>query len=96
MREIGPAPENHPVFPNRVNVQLAVPLGDHFIRILIWERGARETLASGSSASTAASSAVRLGLVESPVTVRSAVGDRRVDIGNNFNIVLNGQVAEVV
>src|SRR5262245_1451956 len=37
---LGPALENHPLFPNRTNVQLAVPTGPDEISILIWERGA--------------------------------------------------------
>jgi diaminopimelate epimerase len=36
----------------------------------IWERGAGETLASGSGSCAAAVAAVRLGLVRSPVRVR--------------------------
>ena len=36
----------------------------------IWERGAGETLASGSGSCAVAVAAVRLGLVESPVRVR--------------------------
>ncbi|MGD9726821.1 MAG: diaminopimelate epimerase, partial [Nitrospiraceae bacterium] len=40
---LGPALENHPLFPKRTNVQLAVPTGPHEIFILIWERGAGET-----------------------------------------------------
>ena len=47
--ELGPLLENHRIFPRRINVQLAVPLGPRAIDILIWERGAGETQASGSS-----------------------------------------------
>ena len=46
---LGPALENHSLFPKRTNVQLAVPTGPKEIFILIWERGAGETQASGSS-----------------------------------------------
>ncbi len=96
LHEIGPALENHPVFPNRVNVQLAVPLDQNSINILIWERGAGETLASGSSGSAAASAAVRLGLVESPVVVRSSGGQMQVEVDDDFDIILNGPVSEVM
>jgi diaminopimelate epimerase len=49
IRKYGPLLENHPLFPNRINVQFAKVLSDHDARILIWERGAGYTLASGSS-----------------------------------------------
>lgn len=65
--EIGPELENHIIFPKRTNVQLAVPTGPRTISILIWERGAGETQASGSSACAAACAGVRLELVKSPV-----------------------------
>ena len=71
---LGPALENHPLFPKRTNVQLAVPTGPKELFILIWERGAGETQASGSSSCAAASAAVRLGLVKSPVTVKMPGG----------------------
>ena len=70
--KLGPALENHSLFPKRTNVQLAVPTGPRELFILIWERGAGETQASGSSSCAAASAAVRLGLVKSPVTVKDA------------------------
>ena len=53
--KLGPALENHPLFPKRTNVQLAVPTGPKEIFILIWERGAGETQASGSPSCAAAS-----------------------------------------
>ncbi len=92
---IGPALETHPIFPNRTNVQLAVTTGPDSIHIHIWERGAGETQSSGSSACAAASAAVRLGLVSSPVAVESPGGTLLVDVDEEFNLTLTGPVAEV-
>ncbi len=92
---LGPALENHPVFPRRVNVQLAVPTSRHKIAILIWERGAGETQASGSSACAVAAAAVRLGLAESPVTVTAPGGALTVAVGPNNDLTMRGPVAEV-
>ena len=92
---LGPQLENHPLFPRRINVQLAVPVGPKSIYILIWERGAGETLASGSSACAAASAAVRLGLVKSPVTVKAPGGNLFIDVGADFALTMKGPVAEV-
>ena len=60
--------ETHPRFPQRTNVQLVEPLGPHELRVLVWERGAGETLSSGSSSVAAAAVAVARGWCESPVT----------------------------
>jgi diaminopimelate epimerase len=93
--ELGPELENHRLFPRRTNVQLAVPLGPRSLYILIWERGAGETQASGSSACAAAGAAVRLGLVKSPVTVKAPGGALRIKVGGNFDLTMKGPVAEV-
>lgn len=92
---LGPALEQHPIFPKRTNVQLAVPTGAKELTILIWERGAGETQASGSSSCAAASAAVRLGLVSSPVIVRMPGGTLTIDVSPDFNLTMRGPVAEV-
>ncbi len=93
--QIGPELENHTIFPKRINVQLAVPIGPKTISILIWERGAGETQASGSSACAAASAAVRLGLVKSPVTVKAPGGKLEIAVDPQYNLPMKGPVAEV-
>jgi diaminopimelate epimerase len=93
--ELGPALEEHEVFPQRANVQLAAVTGPRTLSILIWERGAGETLASGTSACAAAAAGVRLGLVESPVAVHAPGGGLEVAIDANFDLTLDGEVAEV-
>lgn len=92
---LGPALERHPLFPKRTNVQLAVPIGPAEIYILIWERGAGETQASGSSSCAAASAAVRLGLVQSPVTVKMPGGALNIQVAPDFTLTMKGPVAEV-
>jgi diaminopimelate epimerase len=92
---LGPALENHPLFPRRTNVQLAVPTGPRSLFILIWERGAGETQASGSSSCAAASAAVRLGLVRSPVTVKAPGGALRIEVAPDWELTMEGPVAEV-
>ncbi len=93
--KLGPALENHALFPKRTNVQLAVPTGPKELFILIWERGAGETQASGSSSCAAASAAVKLGLVTSPVTVKMPGGQLNIQVTEDFNLTMKGPVAEV-
>jgi diaminopimelate epimerase len=70
LEEVGPPIENDPAFPERTNVEFAFVCGAHEVRMRIWERGAGETLASGSGSCAVAVAAARLGLVRSPVRVR--------------------------
>ena len=93
--KLGPILENHAYFPNRTNVQLAVPTGPKELFILIWERGAGETQASGSSSCAAASAAVRLGLVKSPVRVKMPGGQLNIEVAKDFSLTMKGPVAEV-
>lgn len=92
---LGPALEHHRVFPRRVNVQLARITGPRALDILVWERGAGETAASGTSACAAASAAVRRGLVQSPVRVRAPGGTLVVAVGDDLDVTLEGPVEEV-
>jgi len=92
---LGPALEHHAVFPKRTNVQLAVSTGPKELFILIWERGAGETQASGSSSCAAASAAVRLGLVKSPVTVKMPGGTLNIQVDDDFDLTMKGPVEEV-
>jgi diaminopimelate epimerase len=77
---LGPLVERHEQFPQRTNVQLVrvEPNGD--VTVAVWERGAGETLSSGTSAVAVAAAAVAHGWSESPVTVHLAGGDLVVEL----------------
>ena len=92
---LGPALTTHPAFPRGINVQLARATGPHSVFILIWERGAGETTASGSSACAVAGAAVRLGLVTPPVTVESPGGELQIDVDDAFDLKMTGPVEEI-
>lgn len=92
---LGPILENHPLFPNRTNVQFLKVINRKNIQIEIWERGAGYTLASGSSSSAAAAVAHRLGMVDNDVTVHMPGGHIMIHIGENFSITMIGPVTYV-
>ena len=73
---LGPLIEQHPRFPERTNVQLVRVDGTHDVTAAVWERGAGETRASGTSACAVAAAAIANGWCESPVT-RAHAGRRR-------------------
>ena len=66
---VGPPIEEDAVFPERTNVEFGFARGTHDVRMRIWERGAGETLASGSGSCAVAVAAVAQGLAQSPVNV---------------------------
>lgn len=96
MKEWGPRIENHPDFPRRINTQMVRVTGPSEIEIRIWERGAGWTLASGSSSCAAASVAVHLGKVTSPVRVLMPGGELTIEVGSDREIRMEGPVSEVM
>ena len=69
LRAIGPSIEENPVFPEKTNVEFGFARGWHDVRMRIWERGAGETLASGSGSCAVAVAAVKQSLAQSPLKV---------------------------
>lgn len=67
LRGVGPGIERDPTFPEGTNVEFAYPRSPEEVRMRIWERGAGETLASGSGSCATAVAAIRRGLTASPV-----------------------------
>src|SRR5262245_27677414 len=95
-RRRGPLLENHARFPNRTNVQFARVTARDGLDILIWERGAGFTLASGSSSCGAAAAAVRNGLCDhGRVLVRMPGGELAVHVRADWSLRLEGPVEEV-
>lgn len=79
---LGPAIETHPRFPRRTNVQLVAPEPPNAVSMLVWERGAGETAASGSSAVAVAAAAVVRRWCSSPVRVTMPGGELLVAISD--------------
>ncbi len=94
-RRLGPLIERHPAFPNRTNVQFARVHARDTVDILIWERGAGWTLASGSSSCAVACAAVKNGLTDRRVTVRMPGGQLTIEVREDWSIRLEGPVEEV-
>lgn len=73
-RAMGSEIENHSNFPNRTNVSFIRAVDPHTIDVRFWERGAGETMSSGTGSTGAAFAAVALGLAEWPVNVSTPAG----------------------
>jgi diaminopimelate epimerase len=92
---LGPLVENHPRFPERTNVQLVRIDSRSEATAGVWERGAGETLSSGTSACAVAGAAVANGWCESPVTIHLAGGDLHVELDARLNARLTGTAQEI-
>lgn len=95
LHRLGPAIERHPAFPNRTNVQFAQVISPDVVRILIWERGAGETMASGSSASAVAAACRRAGRTGDDVRIDMAGGALRIRTDSTGDLWMSGPVEEV-
>jgi diaminopimelate epimerase len=96
-RRWGATLEVDPRFPNRTNVQIAASRAPGRLEARIWERGAGETLASGSSSCAVAAAAVHAGLqaADAPLTVSMPGGALEVTIRSDRSVLLRGPVAPV-
>jgi diaminopimelate epimerase len=95
IRKYGPLLENHQLFPKRINVQFAKVISEHDAEILIWERGAGFTLASGSSSCAASSVLVKRGLINGDLTMHMQGGTLKIEIDKEWNIRMTGEVREI-
>jgi diaminopimelate epimerase len=95
VRHYGPLIENHPMFPNRINVQFAKVLSRNEVGVMIWERGAGYTLASGSSSCAVASVMIKKRLTERSVKIKMPGGDLAIEVDEDWNIRMTGEVREI-
>ena len=95
IKAVGPLIENHKMFPNKINVQFAKIISSKEVEILIWERGAGFTLASGSSSSAVACVLKKKGLIDSKVTIKMLGGQLELEIDEDWQIHMTGEVREI-
>jgi diaminopimelate epimerase len=92
---LGPRIEHHPRFPERTNVQLVRIESRSDATVGVWERGAGETLSSGTSAVAVAAAAISNGWCDSPVMIHLAGGDLVVEVDERFHARLIGPAQEI-
>ncbi len=95
IKQYGSEVENHPKFPNRINLQFAKVLSPDEVEILIWERGAGYTLASGSSSSAVAAVMVKKGLTNRKLSIKMPGGTLKLEIAEDWQIRMTGEVREI-
>ena len=95
LSRLGPVVEQHNIFPNRVNFEIANVINRQRMEVRVWERGVGETLACGSGACAVAVVAQLHGYTGNKVEIRLPGGVLDVEWDGVGEVLLNGP-AEVV
>ncbi|HEX78825.1 MAG TPA: diaminopimelate epimerase [Dehalococcoidia bacterium] len=95
LSKIGPIVENHSLFPERVNFEVAKVNSRKNIEVRVWERGVGETLACGSGACAVAVAARMLDYANSPLEVILPGGTLEVAWDGVGEVILGGVVETV-
>jgi diaminopimelate epimerase len=91
----GPALENHPMFPRRINVHFVQVLNRGEIVQRTWERGAGITLACGTGACACAVAAYLGGQTGRNVKVRLPGGDLQIEYAEDGRVFMTGPAETV-
>ncbi len=94
LARLGPQIEHDPLFPERVNVNVASVTARDAIRLRVWERGVGETRACGTGACATAVAAMRRGLCDRRVTVTLTGGPLIIDWNDAGRIIMTGPASE--
>ncbi|MDE2596971.1 MAG: diaminopimelate epimerase [Sphingomonadales bacterium] len=91
---LGPEIEHDPLFPERINVNVATVTARDALRLRVWERGAGLTRACGTGACATAIGAMKRGLVDRKVTVTLPGGPLTIAWRDDDEIVMTGPATE--
>jgi diaminopimelate epimerase len=94
-RKLGAEIESHPHFPSRTNVSFFHAPDRHTLEVRFWERGAGETMSSGTGSTGAVAAAISRGVVDSPVTVHTPAGPLELRGNPDFHLVGPAEIIAV-
>jgi diaminopimelate epimerase len=92
---VGPLIENDKHFPNRTNVEFVQVIDDKEIKVVVWERGAGETLACGTGACAAVVAANLAGRIGRRALVRLPGGNLDIEWNDDNHILMRGPAEQV-
>ena len=95
LSQVGPKVEQHKIFPNRVNFEVARVINRQHIEARVWERGVGETLACGSGACAIVVAAQLHGYIDNKVAIKLPGGMLDVEWDGAGEVFLGGP-AEIV
>ena len=91
----GPVIENDPHFPNRTNVEFVQVINDKEISIIVWERGAGETLACGTGACAAVVAANLAGKIGRRALVHLPGGNLDIELTEDNHVLMRGPAEKI-
>lgn len=92
---LGPELENHPMWPDRANIEFLQIISPSEARMRVWERGTGETLACGTGACASAVAAVVTGRCDRNVTIHLRGGDLNIEWLPDGHVMMTGGATEV-
>ena len=92
LSQLGPEVEQHKMFPNRTNFEVANVISRGQLEARVWERGVGETLACGTGACAAAVAAQLLGYIDNKVDVKLPGGTLEAEWDRAGEVLLGGPV----
>jgi len=96
LEAVGSEIEHNPLFPERINVEIAEVISPSKIRMRVWERGTGITPACGTGACATAVAGVRRGLTERKVTIILDGGILNIEwCESDGHILMTGDAIEV-
>lgn len=96
LEAIGPAFENHPRFPRRINTEFVNVIDKSTLRMRVWERGSGETLACGTGSCATAVAAILNGKTEDEVTIQLMGGELEIAwAGGDAPVYMTGPAVTV-
>ncbi len=95
LSRIGPQVEKLPIFPNRVNFEVAHVLSVEHLEARVWERGVGETMACGSGACAIAVASRLLGHTGPKVDIKLPGGTLDAEWNGDGEVILGGPAETV-
>lgn len=95
IEKYGPMIENHPIFPEKTNVNFAKIIDRKHIKVGTWERGAGHTLACGTGVTSVCGVAYLLNLIDSSVWVDVEGGKLKIRIHQNQQLEMEGPAEDI-
>lgn len=95
LEKIGPAIENHELFPDRANVEFVKVIDDTTLQMRVWERGSGETWACGTGACATTVAAVENGICKRDTDVKLMLRGGPLSIRYSDTVLMTGPAAFV-
>ncbi len=97
LESIGPAFENHELFPDRINTEFVEIIDDKTLKMRVWERGSGETIACGTGSCAVVVAAVENGICKKGEEIKVILrgGDLHDTYKENGEVIMKGSANTV-